>query len=214
MKYLLLVLTLACCAPVFSAPVEHDLGEGLHYLRAKALPADLPDDRVANGAMVLDLRYASADAAAGSAFEAWLAFQAGKRPLLLILANAETAAPLLAALDANQDETGVITLGSPDSNFAPDFVLTPTKEEERTAYEALEKGTPIAKLVTPDIMKRRTDEAFIVANRNGPISDESDDRHDEKPGNAPAPVSDVVLQRAVQLHRALLALKKLPAGQP
>ncbi len=84
-------------------------------------------------------------------------------------------------------------------------------ETERRAYDALERGAALASLVVARDDKPRNDEATLAKARQ---ADDSDDDDAPKPEEKPKPllppqVIDPVLQRAVQLDRSLLALKRL-----
>ena len=107
----------------------------------------------------------------------------------------------------------LIVLGLAGSDFSPDIALKTTPEAERLAYDALTDASALARLINPPITKPRNDEARLVA-------DYLAGRTSEPPATDPAPAStaptptpppptDPVLQRAVHLHRSLLALKRL-----
>jgi hypothetical protein len=92
-------------------------------------------------------------------------------------------------------------------------VSVPAAAEQR-AYAALENGTPLEALITQPMDKPRNDEAMLAREHlsdtalgDAAESARSDRVAPAKPG-PPAPF-DPVLQRAVQLHRALVALKRV-----
>jgi hypothetical protein len=68
-------------------------------------------------------------------------------------------------------------------------------------------------LINPSVEKPRNDEARLVADhRAGHAPDPATADATSAPATpppAPPPATDAVLQRAVHLHRTLLALKKL-----
>jgi hypothetical protein len=206
-----------------AAPLTLDLGNGLAYHRAQLIPADLPTSSPAKPQpLVLDLRYATGDSNAALALAAWLKFHAATRTPVFILANADTSPALRAAFADRDHSAGLIVLGVASADFEPDLALDVEPETERHAYDALENGTALATLIAPPLEKPRNDEARLVASRLPDRASKTGD--DSEPpvtppaasvaSNAPAtppatPLIDVVLQRAVHLHRALLALKKL-----
>ncbi len=219
------VLLLISAASIRAAALTLDLGSGLGYHRAQAIPADLPTSSPTRPQpLVLDLRYATGDADAAVALAAWLKFHAAPRTPVLLLANAATSPALHAAFAARDHTAGLIILGVATPEFTPDIALTVEPATDRRAYDALENGTALTALIAPPFEKVRNDEARLVAQR---LPERAPTTNDEsEPALTPAtpvvslpaatlttppppPVIDVVLQRAVQLHRALLALKKL-----
>ena len=210
-RLLALVLTTGCS---FAAPLTFDLGQGLAYHRAHSLPADLPGSSPTRPQpLVFDLRYAVGDADAATALSAWLKFRAAPRTPVFLLANSATSPALRAAFADRQHTAGLIVLGLAGSDFFPDIALKTTPEAERLAYDALTDASALARLINPPITKPRNDEARLVA-------DYLAGRTSEPPATDPAPAStaptptpppptDPVLQRAVHLHRSLLALKRL-----
>lgn len=225
----LLIFLYALSSSASAAPLTLDLGSGLAYHRARAIPADLPTSSPSRPQpLVLDLRYATGDADAAVALAAWLKFHAAPRTPVLLLANAATSPDLRAAFAERDRTAGLIVLGAATTDFAPDIALTIEPATDRRAYDALETGTALTALIAPPVEKIRNDEARLVAQR---LPERAPTTHDDsEPPFAPAappvslpastaptgpatppppPVIDVVLQRAVQLHRALLALKKL-----
>jgi hypothetical protein len=223
LSFLLLALVLATPCGTAAAPIERDLGHGLAYLRVAQLPADLPT-KVAepHQAVVLDLRFVSADSAAGKAFEAWLKFHASAKSPLTILINTETSPLLLRAFLTSPLPPGVVTIGPASSEFKADVPVDVSPQADRLAYDALAKGTPIEDLVAHKLDKPRRDEAELARQHTNGSTDEDSEAPPPKatatptpptppaPPAAAAPVTDLVLVRAVQLHRALLALRRLP----
>lgn len=200
----------AACLSAEAAPLERDLGQGLKLYRVHELPADLPPPAPASGRVppcVVDLRYAKADADAASALQAWLRFRAKPRVPVFVLANAETSPALLRVLAEREPGAGVAVIGAASRNLKPDVVVRATAEEERRAYDALEKGATVAALLTDNPDKVRNDEASLSRDRLAEAS--ADTATDALAPKRDAPVVDVALQRAVHLHRALVALRKL-----
>jgi len=193
-----------------ASPLTLDLGQGLAYHRAHALPADLPSASPAKPRpLVLDLRYAAGDADAGIALAAWLKFHAGPRSTIFLLANAATSPALRAAFDARDESAGLVVLGVASAEFTPDVDVPADPAEERRAYDALKNGTALAALIAPPLEKPRYDEAKLVAGRLPARAPPPDLEPAAPAPSAPPPLIDAVLQRAVHLHRALLALKRL-----
>jgi len=200
-----------------AAPFTRDLGEGLVYHRITNLPADLPTAEAARKQpCVLDLRFVRGDAAAGTALDAWLKFRATSRTPVLLLINAETAAPVLAPLAARLPSPGLVVIGTASPGLTPDLALKLAPAEERLAYDALAAGATVESVLNDSPEKIRDDEAQLAKEhraRPTPAPPLSDDPPDDPPSTKPtppvAPPIDSALQRAVHLHRALKALKKL-----
>lgn len=208
-------------------PLLLDLGQGLAYHRAYALPTDLPAASPARPQpLVLDLRYTTGGPDAAITLAAWLKFRARPRTPVFILANAETSPALRAALDEREAAPGLIVLGLNGPDFVPDLALTADPATERRAYDALTQADAVTALIAPTLAKPRNDEAALAAewrpDRSGaspaaPVPAESEPRATIKnvtPSSdpatpAPPPLIDAVLQRAVHLHRALVALRRI-----
>lgn len=203
---------LALPASLPAAAIVGDLGQGLAYYRLASLPADLP--AAATKACVLDLRYATGDIAAADALAAWLQQHAAPAKPVFILANPDTAPALLRAIDPGQLPPGSLTLGREAPGFQPDLDIHVTAETEHRAYAAFAAGTALTDLVEEKITKPRHDEAEIVRRlaAKEPLDAEDDspapDAGAATPATPPAPLIDVTLQRAVHVHRALLALRR------
>ena len=198
------VLFLALEAP--AAEGVRDLGHGLSYYRIHSLPEDLPTPPSGRpGACVLDLRFAKADLETAAALKAWVRFNATARSPIFVLENAATALPLKRVLRGNRSG-GIIVLAPADADLTPDITVTVAPDDDRSAYEAVEKGAPVETLLQDYPDKPRIDEAYLEK-EHIPDSD-APDLPDEK--DLPArPKVDRLLQRAVQLHRGLLALKRI-----
>ncbi|MDP3070454.1 MAG: hypothetical protein Q8N18_09210 [Opitutaceae bacterium] len=198
----------ALAATWAAAAPERDLGLGLVYVRVKHLPADLPAPPAGKAPpCVVDVRYIEADAAAVTTFAAWLRFRAAPRTPVFVLANALTSPALLDALAPRLPGDGIIVIGAAGGSFRPDSAVRISAEEERRAYDALEQGAALETLLADNPDKVRNDEARLV---HGSAGQPSPDGADESPTpRRPPPLIDAALQRALHLHRALLALKKL-----
>jgi hypothetical protein len=212
---LILAFAFACLAPAPAAPasaaplaptapLSRDLGRGLFYQRVNALPADLPAaDNVRKRPTVLDLRYVHADADAATALIGWLKFTASLHTPVFVLANSETDQAIRQALANRGAVPSVLVIGIPARGFLPDIAIQAAPDAERRAYDALGAGVDVASLVTENSDKARNDEASLSRDRSTELGAET------AKDRAPAPPLDAALQRAVHLHRALVALKKI-----
>lgn len=207
MKLRLIFLVLLLISGLaIAAPLEREIGSGLVFVRVHSLPADLPiksSGRVP--ACIVDLRYVDADGDGAAAFTAWLKARATPRTPVFVIANADTARPLLKELGAHERGTGIAVVGIPRGAFKPDVVVNGSTDDERKAYDALERGAAIGTLLADNPNKVRNDEASLSKDR---LAEASAEATDGSAKQSPPPV-DVALQRAVHLHRALVALKRL-----
>jgi hypothetical protein len=206
MKKILLFIALGLAA---RATEVTDLAQGLGYVRVHALIDSTSVIAASTGALVLDLRYAAADDASAAALKAALAARPARPPLFILVSPATPAvlAPVISASSA-------LTLGLASSSPTPKVAVKTDAATDRRAYDALETGTPLDQLISGKIEKERFDEATLVKEfKDGNPDAEPPPPPDPtapKAGDAPeknAPLIDRVLQRAVHLHRALLALK-------
>jgi hypothetical protein len=182
------------------------LGQGLSYYRIHELPADIPSPPgLRAGSCVLDLRFAKSDDAAAAVLNAWVKFTASSNTPVFILENQETSAALLAAFPGS-GAAGVVVLAPASEKLSPDIAVRVDSDTDRRAYDALDKGTPLASLLADNPEKPRIDEAYLEKEH---LSDgDAPDVATDKP-SPPSPLVDSVLQRAVQVHRGLLALKRI-----
>lgn len=207
--FLALVLTeLARAAP----PEPIDLGANLAYLHIKSLADAAPLLSTAQSAqrpLVLDLRYATSEAAALSVFQTALA----RHPApLFILFSTATPQEIIAVV--KQSAGAIITLSVAGADAPAQIQVKADPAADRLAFEALGQGTLPAILVAGKIEKERFDEATLVQEfKNGnpdakppPLPDPTQPKLNEA-APVKAPLIDRVLQRAIQLHRALLALE-------
>jgi hypothetical protein len=208
---LIVLLALPAICPLPAAPLTHELSRDLTYVRATALPADLPGQMDLR-ACVLDLRYATGDEAAAVALAGWLKFHASARTPVFIIANAATAAALLDVLPPRALPAGTLTLGLPGPGFTPDIAIKTDADTERRAYDAFAPVNPSAALVDENDGKIRYDEAAMVrelAAGATPADHEPAPEINPAAPAAPAPLIDRTLQRAVHVHRGLATLKLL-----
>ncbi|HWA87926.1 MAG TPA: hypothetical protein VG710_16980 [Opitutus sp.] len=200
-----------------AAPLERDLGEGLLYYRAHEIPADLPAAAPKSHALVLDLRYTSATPGGASALAGWMKSRATADWPVLVILNSETSPALRAAFAAgHRPGPGVITLAPRSSALTPDISLPVSTDADRRAYDALEHGATVESLVTENADKPRHDEAELAHEHANPPPepDDLDSLADEPAADKdtpapPAPIVDRLLERAIQLHRGLLALHRI-----
>ena len=194
----------------------HDLGRGLRYLRLGATPVDEPTSAAALAApaLVLDLRLAAGDATNEALVRRAHAGCTAQRPLFVLL-GAETPVSLRAALP---DTPGLLTLAPQEAGVPAKLVIATPAASDRAAAEALSTGRPPRELIEAKIEKPRFDEAQLTRDHaNGrrestepsPIP-ASTSESTEPAKDTPAPLQDTLLQRAVFIHRALLALGRVP----
>lgn len=209
----LCLLSSVVCLPSSGTELT-DLGQGLSYLRIHSVAdseAAVHKAVSGAGALVLDLRYTTANDASAAVLQSVLAGRPVKVPLFILVSPATPPAlsPVISGLPA-------LTLGVNGSLPLPKVIVQTDPTADRFAYDALDAGTALEKLISGKIEKERFDEATLVQGfKNGnpdaaPVP--PPDPTAPKPAGAaekepPVPPFDRVLQRAVHLHRALQALK-------
>jgi hypothetical protein len=199
-------------ADATTAAFTASLGKELGYIR-------LPDASViANfeSTQVVDLRFTDAleESAEGLARHLQTAAQSGAT--LFLLVNSATD-PLLRRELASVQGTvrSLLFIGPTTPELAPEIATTPDLEEERRACDAIAAGTSPIELIKEELEKRRFDEAELVRTRNSGGARESTDGTEAETQPAsdaepkPSPLKDLSLQRAVFLHRALIALGRI-----
>jgi hypothetical protein len=211
-------------AGLINAEETADLGSNLAYLRVHSLADAGPALRSAlavKHACVLDLRYATTSNESASALKNALSDRPADAPLFILVSPATPA-----GVFDTVDSTGAhpfITLGIAGSRPAPQITIKTEEQTDRRAYEAFDTGTSLTDLVSGKIEKDRFDEATLVEEfkngnadpetplafdptkaKTGAVTDKSADSAHAK---GPAPLKDRVLQRALNLHQALLALR-------
>lgn len=203
-----LLLAAIHAASVSAAPLERDLGLGLGYVRLHQLPADLPANPPGRvKPCVIDARYTAAEADAATAFAAWLRFRATPRSPVFVLVNADTSPALRAALVVRNPAAGIVVVGVATAQLVPDSAVKISPEDERRAYDALADGATVEALLADQPAKARNDEASLT---KGPVGDTPAELPaDLPPAKRAGPPVDVALQRAVHLHRALVALQRI-----
>ena len=227
--FFLVTLIFLAIAPGLRAAIEKELGNSLAYFRITDADTDrtsLLDTIARRPALVLDLRSLSVGQGFADALQISLARTPPPHAVRIVLINATTSPALIAAV--GQELPSVITLGPRSPALSPDIAVAISNEDDLRAFNALATGTPLDKLINDNREKRRYDEAKLVQDHaNGVTVPDSvlpaeaeDDTVKTEPTPAkkspaagkkvePPPVIDLVLERAVQLHRSLLALKKL-----
>jgi hypothetical protein len=186
-------------------PAANDLGQGLTYLLPVANGSGLL--ALPPGSLVLDFRQVKFS---NREMAAWLdairARPAGQQVCFALISPA-TPAPMLAALAVGV--RGCITVGRAAPAFQPDETVATDAASDGRAIALLAGGARPADLLLENATKVRHDEVELgkahAAGQEPP--DEDEDLKAEAPAASPI---DRVLQRAVQLHRGLLALGKLP----
>lgn len=203
-----------------------DLGQKLAYLRVADLAGELPAIRAAlaaHPALVIDLRGVTTNIVTAQAFRTALIPPAEKtRAARFVLINAATASAIPFALGSGLPDDGVpgVVAIAPSGYQLPVDLRAPGgADDDRRACEAIAAGKPPASLLNRQPQKQRYDEAALLRDydsRTAPAGETSDDVGTlPQKNNAPAaekgppPLTDSVLQLAVNVHRALLSLKKL-----
>ncbi len=198
--------------------LQKDLGMGLSYFRTDDTAAESAAlvSALQRPAVVIDLRNSSADEASAKALATALA-QAASRPrtLRVFLLNDATSRRLIDIVCAPR--SGTLTIAPKNDSVTPDIAVPIGRDEDRRAYEAPAKGVPLEQLVDGAQDKRRFDEASLTReHNNGTRSPERADNAGDSKANGDrsekdknAPPVDLVLQRAIHVHRGLVALKKL-----
>ena len=226
MRSVRIVLLIGLSALAAAAAEVRDLGESLGYLRLPDLDGET--FTVPEGPLVIDLRQARLAGPSGTERLRGLLASPGIRFVLV----SEATAPAVVSLLDTRGPT-VLTLGGTEAP-PTDIRVAVSARDDRRAYEALDQGFSLAVLANPPLVKTRRDEASIVrARRNGTRPAEAaPPGGGNEPGGAPAgservrahrarrsrhprrrfpppPPVDLVLQRAVNLHRGLQALDRL-----
>jgi len=197
---------LAGTAPAQAVSIPFDLGHGLSYYRVHELPADLPPAPSGRpGPCVLDLRFAKSDGPGAGLLSAWVRFNASPAAPVFILENSDTSAALVALFPGGAAGE-VIVLAPASEKLSPTVAVHVDPATDRKAYDAVEKGTALASLLADNPAKPRIDEAYLDKEHLSD-SDAPDIETDKE--SPPSPLVDAMVQRAVQLHRGLVALKRI-----
>lgn len=184
-----------------------DLGKGVSYLRIASANVAAPDlaKAVARAqALILDFR-ATADEAVASTSLSPLASLPAKSELY-VLVSPDT--PTAVADELAKANGKFVTLGIKDSNPQPQVVVLQPVADDRKARQSLAEGTAPAKLISGKIEKERFDEADLMKEFKAGNPDAHPPESAPGTSTKPAPFTDRVLQRAVQLHLARVALQR------
>jgi hypothetical protein len=200
---LLLVLGWAPARATESAPVVHELGETLTYVRLSDLNMAPPD---VSGVIILDLRYAAPPEDPNLPALRPLLQSTGR--LRLVLVDAAPSQALRALL--NQRDARVLTMGPNGLTPAADFPVKVDPLSDRTAYDALATGMDFNVLAGENQEKERMDEAALIRARvsgvRRPAAPPSAEPEAANPDAPPPPPRDALLQHAIRLARGLQAL--------
>lgn len=218
MKSLLRFILLFVPAFAFAAE-SPDLGNNLAYLRVHSLAdssAELKAALALKHAYVLDVRYATATDEAIAALNTSLATHPADAPLFILI-SPSTPAGIIDAINAPA-HAKFVTLGIAGTQPTPRIEVRTSPEIDRAAYDAFDHGKSLTELVTGKMEKDRYDEATLVHEfKNGnpdpeaALSPDAPKAKSDKADDAADPVEplrDRVLQRALNLHQALLALRR------
>lgn len=209
-------LFLAVSAFAGGEALTADLGAGLHFTRL----ADASDAAPIDGTGVIDLRFTLATEESAAGLAARLRRTAESGATLFILVNSETE-PLLGRKLAGVQSASrsVVFIGPVTPELVPDLVTSPDPAEERKAIDAVVSGVSPTELIVEKIEKPRLDEAHLVRSRANGNTAPANDNSDPQPAGSGTPPGrsetqpvlprDVSLQRAVFLHRALVALGRI-----
>lgn len=227
----LMLLPAACAA-------TRDLGGGLAYFRVTALNDDLPaltEALAANPALVIDMRGVSASVNSAQALRSALAAPASasalataaSRAARFVLINGVTSSSVPFALGAGLPANaapGVIVIAPAEDGVPADVKAPGSAADDRRACEAIAGGAELLTLIDRQPEKKRYDEAVLSREHAGlpepetqPETKDAGKNADgaakdgakteaSKPGDV---LTDSVLQTAVQIYRALAALRKV-----
>lgn len=208
----LFTLLILLCPPLLATPRVHDFGHGLTYIRIQAIPDDLPsaENTPSAKAWIVDLRGAKTDQSQTRTLLAWLRARPAKDRPALVLLNNDTS-QFLSERVINGKIASLITLAPAGSAIEPDIIVETTISADKVAEVALRDEETFGTLVTPSPDKVRWDEATLDKDiKEGgaglaPEPVETTQALDEKKVETYKP-RDLVLARAIQIHRGLLAL--------
>ena len=222
MRFVIHRLAVPAVAVLLSATAQavpisaSNIDEGLNYVRL----TDASENATFSGAEVIDLRFTDALEESANVLAGRIRSAAQSGATLFVLVNNATD-PLLRhhLAQIKGSVRSLIFIGPVTPELAPEIVTDPDIETERKACDAIAAGTPPADLIKEELAKKRFDEAALVrSHENGGNPHASDDNAPKKTDKTddsddkPAPLKDISLQRAVFLHRALLALGRLGGG--
>ncbi len=193
-----------------------EIEKGLAYARIADLGHDAAQVEAAlsKSAIILDLR----DTVGTTAEAKNLAQQLEQMPPRatdhrLILINPRTAPAITEAVEIAEPRQ--LTVGPRAADLHVDITVPTSPEADERALAALNSGAALSKLADSNPEKKRYDEATLVKNRAAAAAAEAEP-DDGSPNDSPTPtpvpkrpeeeVHDLVLERAIQLHHALLVI--------
>jgi hypothetical protein len=183
---------------------------GPAYVRARDLAqldlAATPDEAI------VDLRSLGEATAEGAARLRTLLAAGSAGTLRLILIDPATSGELRALVKAASGR--ILTLGANLPPGAVDVAVATTVELDGRAVAALDAGRAPHELLGPRLEKVRYDESAMVRDhaKGLPIPDAPPEPDESKPATGPASETtlvDHVLERALHLHRALRAIRRI-----
>jgi hypothetical protein len=211
-RLLILVATLIGTPLSWAVPQSHLLPDGPAYVRSR----DLSQLDVASAPveLILDLRGLGETTAEGSARLNALLAAGSVRTVRLVLVDPETAPSLRAAVRAALGR--VLILGANLPPEAVDVAVATPVESDRRAVAALDDGKAPQELLATAPEKARYDESAMVRDHakglpipEAPQEQETDDGKTAPPAPEDAVLVDRVLERALHLHRALRAIRRI-----
>lgn len=179
------------------------LAPDLSYIRAGTDIA-AASKLLETGSAVIDLRYAG-DEAAASLLAALRSAPVNPPRILLVLVSPETSPAVRTRL------TGLsrcLTVGRVTPDLKTDIVVSTPADADRRAFDAIVGGTPPEKLIAENADKPRFDETALVYEHVNGVAAEPPVKEPTETDKTEKPPFDAVLQRAVHIHRGLVALKK------
>jgi hypothetical protein len=181
---------------------------GLGYLRLDSTVQSAADLRTAllqPRALILDLRYAADEPGAATALLE-LNSQPAK-PMLYVLVSPAT--PVTVAEALTRTSTRLVLLGVKGSRPGASVVVEQSADTDRRAYAAGQAAAAFPDLISGKVEKEHFDEAQLVQEfKNGNRDAHPAEGNPDATTLPPERLTDRVLQRAVQLHRALQALQR------
>ncbi len=211
-RLLIFVATLIGTPLSWAVPQSRPLPDGPAYLRSR----DLSQLDVASAPMdlILDLRGVGEMTAEGNARLNAVLAAGSVRTVRLVLVDPGTAPGVRAAVRAASGR--ILTLGANLPPEAVDVAVATPVEFDRRAVAALDDGKAPQELLATAPEKARYDESAMVRDHakglpipEAPPEQETDDSKTPPPAPEDAVLVDRVLERALHLHRALRAIRRI-----
>ncbi|HEU5079401.1 MAG TPA: hypothetical protein VFT72_09310 [Opitutaceae bacterium] len=207
-----------------SAAIEQEIEKGLYFVRVADLDKETAtvSAALAHEDVIIDLRYTKGSVDAAATFAAHL-HSAPNTPTAhrLILLTPTTSPAIIDAL--SEQIPHVLTLSPRSEALNTDIQVNTSAEIDRTAYDAVNSGTALDKVISSNPEKRRFDEAALAHERAAAAELPADDEdqidaiagttqptpaNPEAAKKSPVAPHDRVLERAIQINRALLVMKR------